>query len=113
MVPCFMSGMLSSGWLDEKDAACAVACICAMRAEECSESAETLGRPTYIGRKFVVCIAVGREGLRYRSRMESGGLNGRHTVWLIRSRGIEMNLPGQAEKTKICRNACPSYSALL
>ena len=79
MVPCFGSGMLSPGWLDEKDAACAVACICAMRAEERSESAETLGRPTYIGRKFVVCIAVGREGLRYRSRKESGGLNGGHT----------------------------------
>ena len=79
MVPCFMLVMLSTGWLDEKDAACAVACICAMRAKERSESAETLGRPTYIGRKFVVCIAVGREGLRYRSRMESGGLNGGHT----------------------------------
>ena len=75
--------VLSTGWLDEKDAACAVACICAMRAEECSESAETLGRPTYIGRKFVVRIAVGREGLRYRSRKESGGLNGGHTVWPI------------------------------
>ena len=83
MVPCFVSDMLPPGWLDEKDAAFAVACICAMRAEECSESAETLGRPTYIGRRFVVCIAVGREGLRYRSRKESGGLNGGHTVWPI------------------------------
>ena len=83
MVPCFMSSLLSPGWLDEKDAACAVACICAMRAEECSELAEALGRPTYIGRKFVICIAVGREGLRYKSRKESGGLNGDHTVWPI------------------------------
>ena len=57
---------------------------------------------------FVVCIAVGREGLRYRSRKESGGLNGGHTVWPIWSRRFEMRLPRQAEKTKICRNACPS-----
>ena len=83
MVPCFMSDVLSPGWLDEKDAACVVACICAMRAEERFESAETLGRPTYIGRMFVVCIVVGREGLRYRSRMESGGLNGGYIVWPI------------------------------
>ena len=61
MVPCFVSVVLPPGWLDEKDAACAVACICAMRAEERSESAEALGRPTYIGRINVCCMHHGRE----------------------------------------------------
>ena len=82
-------------------------CICAMRAEECSELAEALGRPTYIGRKFVVCIVVGREGLRYRSRMESEGLNGDHTVWPIQSRRFEMKLLGQAEKPKFLEMRAP------
>ena len=56
---------------------------------------------------FVVRIAVGREGLRYRSRKESGGLNGNHTVWPIWSRGFEMKLPGQAEKPKFIEIRAP------
>ena len=56
---------------------------------------------------FVVCIAVGREGLHYRSRKESGGLNGGHTVWPIWSRGFEMRLPNRQKKPKFIEMRAP------
>ena len=49
---------------------------------------------------FVVCIAVGREGLRYRSRKESGGLNGGHIVWPIWSRRFERNCLDRQKRPK-------------
>ena len=56
---------------------------------------------------FVVCIAVGREGLRYRSRMESGGLNGGHNVWLIQSRRFERNCLDRQKRPKFVEMRAP------
>ena len=56
---------------------------------------------------FVVCIAVGREGLSYRSRMESGGLNGDHNVWLIQSRRFERNCLDRQKRPKFVEMRAP------